>query len=214
MVRSDDKARGTSQLGSLPLFLSLFLLLLAFFIFLNSISTRQDGKSNDVLDSVRSSFASVMKGGTGTGVFEGDPGRNEDTGFRDELFEAFSPLLSLTSLKDERQGNPVYVEFDIRELFSGSSVDPTLEFRKFASRISPILAREAGRHNAEIRFWFPYSQSQSEAERELSQLRAARMAEILIASGAPRSAVSIGLRGLPRPGQMRIAVELGTGGDR
>ena len=212
MVRSDDKARGTSQLGSLPLFLSLFLLLLAFFIFLNSISTRQDGKSNDVLDSVRSSFASVFEGGTGTGVFDGEPGQNEDAGFKDEVFEAFSPLLSVTWLTEERQGNPVYIDFEIRELFERSSVDPALDFRKFASRIAPILKREVGRHSAEVRFWFPYSSSES--ERELSQLRAARMAEILIGTGAPRSALSIGLRSMPRPGTMRISVDLGSGGVR
>ncbi|UUX50478.1 hypothetical protein NUH88_02035 [Nisaea acidiphila] len=212
MVRSDDKARGTSQLGSLPLFLSLFLLLLAFFIFLNSISTRVDGKSNDVLDSVRSSFAAILKGGTGTGVFEGDPGRNEDAGFRNEVFEAFNPLLSVTWLREERQGNPVFVEFEIGELFERRSVDPVLDFRKFAARIAPILTREVGRHNAEVRIWFPYSSS--EAGRKLSQLRAARMAEILIGSGAPRPGVSIGFRSMPQADTMRIAVDLGTGGAR
>ncbi|WP_420404672.1 hypothetical protein [Nisaea sp.] len=212
MVRSDDKARGTSQLGSLPLFLSLFLLLLAFFIFLNSISTRVSGKSDDVLDSVRASFASILKDGTGTGVFEGEPGQNSDAGLKSEVLDAFSPLLSVTWLTEDRQGNPVYIDFETGELFEGRSVDPDLEFRNFAARIAPILAREAGRSAAEVRLWFSYPESGS--EKELAQLRAARLAEILIGMGAPRSGVSIGFREMPARGMMRIAVDLGSAGRR
>lgn len=212
MVRSDDKARGTSQLGSLPLFLSLFLLLLAFFIFLNSISTRESGKSDGVLDSVRSSFASVLKGGTGTGVFEGEPGKNADAGFKDDVLDAFSPLLSVTWLAEERTGNPVYIDFETRELFTGRGIDPSHDFRKFATRIAPLLAREAGRHGAEVRFWFSYPEE--DAARELAQLRAARLAEILIGMGAPRSSVSIGFRELPGRDAIRIAVDLGSSAGR
>jgi hypothetical protein len=211
MVRSDDKARGTSQLGSLPLFLSLFLLLLAFCIFLNSISTRVSGKSDGVLDSVRASFASVLEGGTGTGVFEGEPGQNADAGLKDEVFEAFSPLLSVTWLTEERNGNPVFIDFETGKLFEGRGIDPSHDFRKFATRIAPILAREVARSAAEVRFWFSYPAA--DAERELAQLRAARLAEILIGMGAPRSGISIGFREMPR-GTMRIAVDLGTAGRR
>jgi len=212
MVRSDDKARGTSQLGSLPLFLSLFLLLLAFFIFLNSISTRVTGKSDTVLDSVRASFASVLKDGTGTGVFEGEPGQDGDAGLKDEVLDAFSPLLSVTWLTEERQGNPIYIDFETDTLFEGRAIDPNLDFRKFAERIAPILAREAGRNGAEVRFWFSYPAS--DARRDLSQLRAARLAEILIAMGAPRSGVSIGFRDLPARDMVRIAVDIGSAGRR
>lgn len=208
MVRGDNKARGTSQLGSLPLFLSLFLLLLAFFIFLNSISTRQSGKSDDVLDSVRASFASVLQGGTGTGVFEGEPGKNADTGLRDELREAFAPLLAVTWLRDARDGNPLYMDFEGDRLFRRGNIDPVLEFRDFAARVSPVLVREAERNNAEIRFWSAYPES--EAARDLLQQRLARMAEILIATGAPRSDVSIGFRRLPSDGTIRISVDVGS----
>lgn len=211
MVRGDDKARGASQLGSLPLFLSLFLLLLAFFIFLNSISTRETGKSDTVLDSVRSSFASVLKGGTGEGVFEGEPGLNADQGFRDEVVGAFSPLLALTELQRERDGNPIYVEFPIDRLFSRNSVDPIMEFRAFAKKISPVLAQEVGRNAADVRFWFPASAGSDSAD--LPRQRLARLAEIMIAAGTPRPSVSIGFRELPRSNVVRISVHIGTTGE-
>ncbi|WP_193170321.1 hypothetical protein [Nisaea nitritireducens] len=208
MAQGEDKARGASQLGSLPLFLSLFLLLLAFFIFLNSISTRQTGKSEDVLDSVRSSFASVLRGGTGAGVFEGEPGKVDDKGLRDELLEAFDPLLSETTIARERSGNPFYVDFKSARLFEGDRVDPVFEFRDFSKRVSAVLASKTARDGAEFRFWF--NVPAAGAKMLLARQRAARLAEIMIASGTSRANVSIGFRELPRPDTVRFAVHLGA----
>ncbi|MEP3112392.1 hypothetical protein [Nisaea sp.] len=210
MAQGEDKARGASQFGSLPLFLSLFLLLLAFFIFLNSISTRQTGKSEDVLDSVRSSFASVLRGGTGEGVFEGEPGKADDKGLRDELLEAFDPLLSEAEILRERPGNPFYIDFQIERLFEGDRIDPILDFRDFSKRVSAVLASRAARDGAELRFWFSVPVPGSEML--LARQRAARLAEIMIASGTPRANVSIGFRELPRPDMVRFAVHIGTEG--
>jgi len=210
MAQGEDKARGASQLGSLPLFLSLFLLLLAFFIFLNSISTRQSGKSEDVLDSVRSSFASVLQGGTGEGVFEGEPDKADDKGLRDDLLEAFDPLLSETDILRERPGNPFYIDFQTGDLFDGNRIDPTFEYRDFSKRVSAVLASKTARDGAELRFWFNVPAPGNEML--LARQRAARMAEIMIASGAPRASVSIGFRELPRPNIVRFAVHIGAEG--
>ncbi len=48
------------QIGTSQLFLSLFLLLLAFFIFINSISSYQERKTSEVVGSVRASFPAVI----------------------------------------------------------------------------------------------------------------------------------------------------------
>ncbi|WP_323795935.1 hypothetical protein [Nisaea sp.] len=210
MAQGEDKARGASQLGSLPLFLSLFLLLLAFFIFLNSISTRQSGKSEHVIDSVRSSFASVLRGGTGEGVFEGEPGKADEKGLRDDFLEAFDPLLSETEIRLERPGNPFYIDFQSGRLFEGDRVDPIFDFRDFSKRVSAVLASKTARDGAEIRFWFNVPAPGNEML--LARQRAARLAEIMIASGTPRANVSIGFRELPRPDTVRIAVHLGAEG--
>ena len=50
--KKDHNSAAISQV-----FLSLFLLLLAFFVFLNSISSFEKNKSHDVAKSVRSNFA-------------------------------------------------------------------------------------------------------------------------------------------------------------
>lgn len=210
MAQGEDKARGASQLGSLPLFLSLFLLLLAFFIFLNSISTRESGKSNDVLDSVRSSFASILQDGTGTGVFEGEPGKASDTGLRQQLLEAFDPLLSETRVVREASGNPFYVDFQTVDLFEDDQIDPVLGFRDFAKRVSSVLASRIASDGVEMRFWF--DMNEPDTDQALARQRAARLAEIMIASGTPRASVSIGFRDLPRPDIVRFAVHLGAEG--
>lgn len=212
MAQGEDKTRGASQLGSLPLFLSLFLLLLAFFIFLNSISTRESGKSNDVLDSVRASFASALAGGTGVGVFEGMPDRTDGDGLREEFLAAFNPLLSETDLVRELSGNPFFIDFKTGHLFEGDRIDPVLEFREFSERVSAVLALKTARDEAEIRFWF--DSPDSGPEMVLTRQRAARLAEIMIASGTPRANVSIGFRALPRSETVRFAVHLGPEGRR
>ena len=48
------------QVGTSQLFLSLFLLLLAFFIFINSVSTYKEKKTTDVVESIRASFPAVV----------------------------------------------------------------------------------------------------------------------------------------------------------
>ena len=212
MARGEDKARGDGQLGSLSLFLSLFLLLLAFFAYLNSISTRQSGKSEDVFDSVRSSFASELSGGIGDGVFEGEPGKGYDQGLQNELLQAFDPLLSETERVLERPGNPFHIDFETSHLFDDDRIEPILVFRDFSSRVSAVLASRAARDKAELRFWFNVPQSSQELV--LARQRAARLAEIMIASGTPSATLSIGFRSLPRPGIVRFAVHLGAEGRR
>ena len=48
------------QVGNSQLFLSLFLLLLAFFIFINSISTYKEKKTTQVVESIRANFPAVV----------------------------------------------------------------------------------------------------------------------------------------------------------
>ena len=48
------------QVGTSQLFLSLFLLLLAFFIFINSISTYKEKKTTQVVESIRANFPAVV----------------------------------------------------------------------------------------------------------------------------------------------------------
>jgi hypothetical protein len=210
MAQDEDKACGAGQFGSLTLFLSLFLLLFAFFAFLNSISTRQSGKSEEVFDSVRSSFASDLSGGTGEGVFEGEPGKGYDQGLRNGLLEAFDSLLSETDLLLERSGNPFYIDFGTSRLFEDDRIDPILAFRDFSNRVSAVLASKSVHDEAELRFWFNVPESGQALV--VARQRAARLAEIMIASGTPNANLSIGFRSLPRPDIVRFAVHLSAEG--
>ena len=54
--------------ASLPLFLSLFLLLLAFFLVLNSLSTLEGGQGAEVMASVQAAFPNDASSGERGGV--------------------------------------------------------------------------------------------------------------------------------------------------
>ena len=61
MTFSRAERRGPDKGSSQPLFLSLFLLLLAFFIMLNALSTVEQGRSDRVMESVKRAFPSAVR---------------------------------------------------------------------------------------------------------------------------------------------------------
>ncbi len=79
--------KGSSQ----TLFLSLFLLLLAFFILLNTLSTIEPGRSNRVLESVNRAFPTAFRTEVGDGVLEADPGQVIGETTRARIGEIFPP---------------------------------------------------------------------------------------------------------------------------
>src|SRR3546814_9857165 len=68
MSLSRPTLRAPDSGASQPLFLSLFLLLLALFILLNAISAIEPGRSDRVLDSVQRAFPSAYRAEIGDGV--------------------------------------------------------------------------------------------------------------------------------------------------
>lgn len=213
MVRNAKKANGESQLGSLPLFLSLFLLLLAFFIFLNSISTRQFGKSDEVIDAVRSHFASLFEGGIGPGVQEGAPNLDLETGLRDRLRQAFDSILAEKMVGSDPSGNPVYVDLAVRDLFQADGIRPQAWVERFFGRLAQIVGDPAQPIPLEVQVWFGFAADGTADPAD--RTRAGRLAEALLASGVPKERLGIGFRQLDAVGSARVAVYfLGPAGAR
>src|SRR3546814_19921337 len=104
MSLSRPTLRAPDPGASQPLFLSLFLLLLALFILLNAISTIEPGRSNRVLDSVQRAFPSAYRAEIGNGVLEGDPGQVVGEVTRKRIGEIFRRVLPVARVTDRKSG--------------------------------------------------------------------------------------------------------------
>lgn len=133
-TREPDK--GASQ----PLFLSLFLLLLAFFILLNALSTIEPGRSNRVLESVQRSFPSAFRARLGDSVLEADPGQVIGEATRARIGAIFQQVLPVARVTVEPDGNPIYVSAPVVRVYSTGAGGITPVGERLATSLAPLLA--------------------------------------------------------------------------
>lgn len=129
-----EPEEGASQ----PLFLSLFLLLLAFFILLNALSTIEPGRSNRVLESVQRAFPSAYRAELGDGLLEGDPGQVIGEATRNGIGEIFRQVLPVARVTVEPDGNPIYVEAPVVRVYGATGLTPAGD--RLAARLAGFLA--------------------------------------------------------------------------
>ena len=133
-IREPDK--GSSQ----TLFLSLFLLLLAFFILLNVLSTIEPGRSDRVLESVQRAFPAAYRTELGDGLLEADPGQVIGESTRARIGEIFGRVLPVARVTVEPDGNPVYVEAPSARVYAPAVGGLTPVGRALATALAPLLA--------------------------------------------------------------------------
>ena len=189
------------QIGTSPLFLGLFLLLLAFFIFLNSISSYQKGKSDRVVESVRANFPST--------IFDADGSRIEklhNSSLIDpfvvrqlnELFLIFLPDLELTLNADAMK---VQVDIPVDVFFDRNNELAEVAPTAFLSGLAKILTETENSHplSTEILFGYPLSSETRVADSNILK-RAGAIMDELVRLGIPQGFTSVGAE----PGHPRL----------
>ena len=131
--REPDK--GASQ----PLFLSLFLLLLALFILLNALSTIEPGRSDRVLESVQRSFTAALQSRFGDSVLEVDPGQVIGESTRARIGSIFQQTLPVARVTVEPDGNPIYVSAPVARVYAPSTGGLTPVGEQLARQLAPLL---------------------------------------------------------------------------
>jgi hypothetical protein len=131
--REPDK--GSSQ----PLFLSLFLLLLAFFIMLNAMSTVEQGRSDRVMESVKRAFPSAVRKDIAEDVLDADPGQVIGESVRAALGTVFREVLPAVVVQVEATGNPIFVSIPARQVYAPAAGGITPVMETLAGRLAPIL---------------------------------------------------------------------------
>jgi hypothetical protein len=176
--------------------LSLYLLLLAFFILLQSISTFEEQRAGEVMEGVNRSFPSFLRSGTvgGDRMARGGLAEGAEASARlGPLFEAYftlSPTASMTAADRYRVAVP------LADLFAGQGEALNPHIDAFLDQLADILQRPPAGARIELELLIPEPAAQLRGEAGSAETptmrRLANLVQALVQAGAPASALSIG----------------------
>ncbi|MFH1805515.1 MAG: hypothetical protein ABID63_11580 [Pseudomonadota bacterium] len=183
--------------GSVALFLSLYLLLLAFFILLNTISTFEEVKTRKVQESLSSAFASILPPTTSLQTvtsIEGPVLSAEET--QNQIGILFQTAIKIVRVQVIQPGKLMEVMMHVDQLFEQNSILVRTRQGDFMARLAEILADDGGllRYEMEMVMGAEVaSRGVVEVANSLEIGRAGAFARELIDQGAPEDAFFVGL---------------------
>lgn len=183
--------------AGITIFLSLFLLLLAFFILLNALATIEETKSRQVITSVAAAFRSVVDAEARAQILISDLGPTPEA---EEVLEALDQLwvTSVPVAKVEKltQGQIMQMTIPVNELFLGGQAVLRADRESLFDRTGLLLglATKGAVTEAQIAFGTRRGEGTlADREGQLAAERAGRIAAALVAHDAPSERLSIGL---------------------
>ena len=192
---ADDHVKA---LDIVPIFLGLFLLVLAFFIMLVSISTFEEVKSNAVMDSLSSTFTTVLPPTTDLTDFNAKNG-NIPVGeaFQELITTIFSTAIQVEKIEVVQPGKLMRLRIPTQILFKGDEITLREDQLPLIDRVVAVLSnRPPGlRQDMEIiigtnlgdKILSPETQS-------LEMARGGELARTLVGRGAPPDSISVGIK--------------------
>ncbi len=193
-------SRPESDAGrTITLFLSLYLLVLAFFILLVSISKTEDVKSKALMDSLSSTFSSVLPPRMDLTAFNATTGQFLAADeFQRQVTGLFSTVIGVVKVEAIQPGRLMRVELDGDGLFELDQ-DVVREGQYgFMDRLVAALSANPPGLRFELEFVVPAPWSEDltlPEDQSLPVRRAGTFARDMLARGAPPGSVSIGLKG-------------------
>ena len=189
-----DTARGSNTPA---LFLSLFLLVLAFFILLVTISTLEEVKTKSVMDSLTSTFTSIVPPSTDPTRFkskEGDMIAGQQ--YQETVTDIFAAALQVAQVKVVHPGRLMQVQIPASTLFAADEARIQPAQFQFLDR---IVAAASGRPPG-LRFDLEFiigSRVRADGGLPQSQTlelaRAGAFAREMAARGLPPDSIAIGI---------------------
>jgi outer membrane protein OmpA-like peptidoglycan-associated protein len=184
---------------TITLFLALYLLVLAFFILLVSISSTEEVKSKALMESLTSTFSSVLPPRMDLTAF------NATTGdflaadeFQRQVTGLFSTVIGVVKVEMIQPGRLMRVELDGDSLFELDKDTVREGQYAFMDRLVAALSANPPGLRFEMEFVVPTPWSGVQTlptTQSLSIRRAGSFARNLLSRGAPPGSVSIGIKG-------------------
>lgn len=185
--REPDK--GSSQ----PLFLSLFLLLLAFFIMLNAISTVEEGRSDQVMESVKRAFPSAIRKEIAEELLDAEPGQVIGESVRAALGTVFREVLPAVVVQVEADGNPIFVSIPARQVYAPAAGGITPVMEELAGRLAPILNNPPAGSVLDLHILYGADETAAPRDREQLIFRASETVRAFVDHEVDPAILSAGL---------------------
>lgn len=198
MDRENQSDTGRAENAGRLLFLSLFLLLLAFFILINSMSTFELHKSRAVIDSLTSTFQNPENLDATSEIFVSSIGsvpQPED--IVEEVERLWTTAISVTQITKITPGRSLQLKFPANELFIDAEIELRSDRIQLMNNIASVLATKAVGFVSELEFVVGSGQDTPKGLGAGSSIeidRAALFAESLLANGAPQDTIAVGVR--------------------
>ncbi|RKQ72697.1 hypothetical protein [Oceanibaculum indicum] len=175
--------------------LSLYLLLLAFFILLQSISTFEDQRAGEVMEGVNRSFPSFLKSGTVGGDRMTSGGLTEGAEASARLGPLFESQFTLSPTARMTPADSFRATVPLAELFEGPSEGLNPQIAPFLDQLADILQRPPAGARIELELLIPEKPAAIGASGNAetpTMRRLANLVQALVQAGAPASVLSIG----------------------
>ena len=190
-------AAGDSRGQTVSLFLGLYLLVLAFFIVLVTISTREDIKSRAVMDSLTTTFTTILPPTSELTIFtskDGDILAGQQ--FQDRVTSIFSAAVQVMKVEVLQPGRLMRLRMPADALFfpDGTKIREA-QYPLLDRIVVALSSRPPGlRYDMEFVIGSPYATARAlSVGQTLEMSRAGVFIRELLARGAPRNSVSVGL---------------------
>lgn len=181
-----------------PVFLGLFLLVLAFFIMLVSISTFEEVKSSQVMDSLTSTFTTVLPPTSDPVDFnakDGDILAGE--AFQEQITSIFSTAIQVEKIEVVQPGRLMRLQMRVNVLYLDGQTTVREDQYPLLDRIIAILSnRPPGlRQDMEIIIGSRVTEGVSlPVGQTLEMSRVGEIARLMVSRGAPPDSISVGMK--------------------
>jgi len=175
-------------------FLSLFLLLLAFFVFLNSISSFEKNKSYDVAKSVRANFANFAGKGDNIDLIGKVKNDKINANTVKILENTFNFVVPTIAVKQHHQADNIEFKIPLKSLFVLSSGLLTKKAKVILKEIGGVLKLKGDKQPIKLEIFMGYRflSSGLKLDEEVKS-KVTFLVDTLLQSGAPKGLFSIGL---------------------
>ena len=182
-----------------PTLLGLYVILLAFFILLGSISQRSEGRVRAVIDGIHNTFNSESAAETGDTALGEREGEAPSPGFLAEMGRLTATAFPLARVEQVYGSRRLQATVAVVDMFRAETAELTPSGVNLLRQIAQAMATRPSGRRYDVEFIMVGGDG--EQQRALAVARATAFVEALLAAGASRDSVAIGLA----PGDARVA---------
>ncbi|MBI3451781.1 MAG: hypothetical protein HY057_02910 [Rhodospirillales bacterium] len=173
-----------------PTLLGLYMLLLAFFILLVSMSTRVEHRANAVIEAVGTTFNSRPATGDGRAAMVVPAGEAATLGFLPEAGRLVAAAIPLARVDQLREGRHLRLSVPASELFASGAATLLPEAETLLRQIAALLAGRPAGMRFDVEF---LAGRDKDGDLAAAASRAAAVVRALQATGAPADSLAAGI---------------------